>query len=60
VSLIEQLGGEALLHVTLRGAPTEPLVAKVAGDVSLAARAAVALRIDGAPHLFDASGRAIP
>ena len=60
VSLLEQLGGEALVHVTLRGASNETLIAKLAGDVSLAARQPVALRVDGAPHLFTAAGQAIP
>jgi multiple sugar transport system ATP-binding protein len=59
VSLLEQLGGEALVHVTLPGVP-ETLVAKLAGDAPIAARQPIALRVDGTPHLFDSAGRALP
>jgi len=58
VSLLERLGGEALIHVTLRGTQAETLVAKLAGDVSLSARQPIALKLDGAAcHLFDDAGR---
>jgi multiple sugar transport system ATP-binding protein len=60
VSLLERLGGEAIVHVILGGAPGETLVAKLPGDVALAARQPVALRLNGATcHLFDQSGQAI-
>jgi multiple sugar transport system ATP-binding protein len=60
VSLLERLGGEAIVHVTLRGAPGETLVAKLPGDVSLSARQPVALQLNGATcHLFDQAGQAI-
>src|SRR5262249_26645921 len=60
VSLLERLGGEAIVHVTLRGPQSEPLVAKLPGDVSLAPRQPIALRLNGATcHLFDAAGQAI-
>jgi multiple sugar transport system ATP-binding protein len=64
VSLLERLGGEALLHVRLSGGPTETasetVIAKVAGDAALTAGQPVALRMNAsACHLFDAAGGAL-
>ena len=60
VSLLERLGGEAIVHVALRGTQNETLVAKLPGDVSLSPRQPVGLRLNGsACHLFDQAGQAI-
>ena len=60
VSLLERLGGEAIVHVALRGPQSETLVAKLPGDVSLSPRQPVGLRLNGSTcHLFDQAGQAI-
>ena len=60
VSLLERLGSEALVHVSLGSPQSETLVAKLGGDVSLSPRQNVSLHLDpSACHLFDGAGEAI-
>ena len=62
VILVERLGGEALAHVRLEGAPESdpPLVVRVPGDAVLARGDAVQLAVDPRScHLFDRTGQAV-
>jgi multiple sugar transport system ATP-binding protein len=62
VILVERLGGEALAHVRLEGAPESdpPLVVRVPGDAVLARGDAVQLAVDPRScHLFDSTGQAV-
>jgi multiple sugar transport system ATP-binding protein len=60
VTLVERLGGEALVHVRVGADPGTAVIAKVAGDTALRSDAAVALSIDAAKcHLFDREGKAV-
>jgi multiple sugar transport system ATP-binding protein len=60
VSLLERLGGEALVHVRLDGAVEQPVIAKIAGDAAVAHGERIALRVNlRACHLFDRTGKAL-
>jgi multiple sugar transport system ATP-binding protein len=59
VALVERLGGEALAHFRV-GGEGHALVAKLSGDVALAARDRVRLQIDASRcHFFDSAGNAM-
>jgi multiple sugar transport system ATP-binding protein len=60
VTLVERLGGEALVYVASERSQDEPLVIKLSGDVPLARDTTVHLAMaPNACHLFDPSGAAI-
>jgi len=60
VTLVERLGGEALVHIRIGTDPGSAVIAKVPGDTTLRADMPVTLSIDPALcHLFDRHGRAI-
>jgi multiple sugar transport system ATP-binding protein len=60
VTLVERLGGEALIHVRVDAASGQTVIAKVPGDTPLRTNAAVSLSIDPAKcHLFNRGGRAV-
>ncbi|HZF15071.1 MAG TPA: sn-glycerol-3-phosphate ABC transporter ATP-binding protein UgpC [Steroidobacteraceae bacterium] len=60
VALVEQLGGEALIHATAAGGASEALVLKAPGDTAVRAGATIAVAVDPlACHLFDGSGRSL-
>ena len=60
ITLLEQLGSEALAHVRLIDGNSETVIAKLAGNARVALGDVVALHADStACHVFDAAGNAV-